>query len=522
MNIYVFKIFFFVLFLLMFFFFLFFFSFAFLEWVFFSLKLKSYMNFLLFSFVLFLIVIMVIVYSSYYMNNDLHYSYYCFMLLCFVFSMFMLNFSSSVFSLMISWDLLGISSFFLVLFYNNWDSNSGAMSTVMTNRIGDFFLFIFLGGSFFLNMFLDVEVYLFFFMVFFLLFGSFTKSAQFPFSGWLPKAMSAPTPVSSLVHSSTLVTAGLILLMNYWMVLFNVYFLRLMFFMGLFTMFFSSVLALLEEDMKKVVALSTLSQLGFMMLSLGLGMFFLSFFHLLSHALFKSCLFMQMGYIMHKNMSEQDNRNWFNSSISEIVKLQILVTLFCLCGLFFFSGMVSKDLLLEFFFYGVMGWLILLFFFFVVMTFFYSYRLFKSLMMKSFGVVMIVTDSYLMNFLCFMLVIFSVFFMSWLSVNLFFVPSVFIYVDFYLPLFFCLFFFSVFFLIVKFVSKSIKWKFLSDYLNVFLVRFFFNSVFMSNLLDKLGGMLFMNVKVLSIFFKSFSSFWLNSVMLMIFLLVIVF
>nr|BAV82686.1 NADH dehydrogenase subunit 5 [Dictyocaulus viviparus] len=520
-----FKIFFFLIFLLMFIFFTFFYlSFSFLEWVFFSLKFKSYLNFLLFSLVLFFIVVMVIVYSSYYMNGNLSYSYYCSMLLCFVFSMFMLNFSNSVFSLMISWDLLGISSFFLVLFYNNWDSNSGAMSTVMTNRIGDFFLFVFLGGSFFVNLFMDVEIYFYFFMCYFLLFGSFTKSAQFPFSGWLPKAMSAPTPVSSLVHSSTLVTAGLILLMGYGVLLFNVVLLRLMFFFGLLTMFFSSILALLEEDMKKVVALSTLSQLGFMMLSLGLGLFFLSFVHLLSHALFKSCLFMQMGYIMHKNMGEQDNRNWMNSSVSEVVKLQIMVTLFCLCGLFFLSGMISKDLLLEFFFCSTVGWFIFfLFFVSVMLTFFYSYRLFKSLLLSSFKVVLVVTESFLMSFLSLLLVIFSIFFIYWLNVNLFFLPSVFIYVDFYLPLFFLLFFCIFFFIMVKFVSNLIKWKFLSEYFNVYVMRLLSNFLFLSNFVDSVGSLMFMNLKYVSYFsLKSFLSIWLNSIMIMIFLLMIFF
>lgn len=206
---------------------------------------------------------------------------------------------------------------------------------------------------------------------------AFTKRAQFPFRSWLPKAMRAPTPVRSLVHRRTLVTAGLILLINfnYLIIHKNVLFLCLV--IGIFTIFFSSVTALVEEDLKKVVALRTLSQIGFSMVTLGLGLRFISFIHLVRHALFKSCLFIQVGYIIHCSFGQQDGRNYRNNgNLPNFIQLQLLVTLFCLCGLIFSRGAVRKDFILEIFFinshiifFGV------IFFISVYLTFGYRYRL---------------------------------------------------------------------------------------------------------------------------------------------------
>ena len=347
------------------------------EWDFFALKFSVFFGRVLFSLILLLITLSVMVFGSYYLNRELNFTYYSLVLLVFVGSMFMLCYRNSVFTMMLSWDLLGVSSFFLVLYYSNWDRNSGAINTALTNRLGDFFIFVFFSGSLF-------GVYYFFSyrlmvngLFFLLVLSAFTKRAQFPFSSWLPKAMSAPTPVRSLVHSRTLVTAGLILLMNFYFLVLNMYVMVLLLLIGLFTIFFSSLVALYEEDMKKVVALSTLSQMGFIMLTLGFGMHFVSFFHLLSHALFKSCLFMQVGYLIHRSFGQQDGRFYGgHGGLSFFMQLQLLVTLFCLCGLVFTSGMVRKDLILEFFFVNYYCFfLFLLFVFSIFLTFCYSYRL---------------------------------------------------------------------------------------------------------------------------------------------------
>lgn len=142
-------------------------------------------------------------------------------------------------------------------------------------------------------------------------------------------------------------------------------------------MFFSSVTALVEEDIKKVVALSTLSQMGFSIMTLGLGLRFVSLVHLISHALFKSCLFMQVGYVIHSSFGQQDGRNYgYNGILPLFVQLQLLVTLFCLCGLIFSSGMVRKDLVLEMFFSNreVIIFSIIIFVS-IFLTFGYRYRL---------------------------------------------------------------------------------------------------------------------------------------------------
>lgn len=172
-------------------------------------------------------------------------------------------------------------------------------------------------------------------------------------------------------------TAGLILIINFNFLILrkNVIFFCLL--IGIFTMFFSRITALVEEDLKKVVALSTLSQMGFSIVTLGLGLRFISFIHLVSHALFKSCLFIQVGYIIHCSFGQQDGRNYRNNgNLPNFIQIQLLVTLFCLCGLIFSSGAVRKDFILEIFFINNYIMLFrIIFFVSVYLTFGYSYRL---------------------------------------------------------------------------------------------------------------------------------------------------
>ena len=238
-------------------------------------------------------------------------------------------------------------------------------------------MFCFFRSSLFCGLYFYSYRFLITGLVLLLLLTSFTKRAQFPFSGWLPKAMRAPTPIRSLVHRRTLVTAGLILLMNFRFLILNLYVMVVIIVVGLFTMFFSSLTAIFEEDIKKVVALRTLSQMGFIILTLGIGLHFVSFLHLVSHALFKSCLFMQIGYLIHRNFGQQDGRSYGNNGrLPVFTQLQLLTTLFCLCGLVFTRGMVSKDLILELFFFNS-GYMFFVFLFIVsvFLTFGYSYRL---------------------------------------------------------------------------------------------------------------------------------------------------
>nr|AJF48480.1 NADH dehydrogenase subunit 5 [Sweltsa longistyla] len=175
-----------------------------------------------------------------------------------------------------------------------------------------------------------------------------TKSAQIPFSSWLPAAMAAPTPVSALVHSSTLVTAGVYLLIRFNVLLANSSLGSfLLLFAGL-TMFMAGLGANFEFDLKKIIALSTLSQLGLMMSILAMGFPKLAFFHLLTHALFKALLFMCAGAIIHNMKDSQDIR--FMGGL--VVQMPLTSSCFnlsnlALCGMPFLAGFYSKDLILE-------------------------------------------------------------------------------------------------------------------------------------------------------------------------------
>ena len=148
-------------------------------------------------------------------------------------------------------------------------------------------------------------------------------------------------------------------------------------FVGCLTIFFSSVISLFEQDLKKVVALRTLSQIGISTIILGFSLVFFCLFHLVSHALFKCCLFMQVGYFIFSFFGQQDGRFYcFSFNSSSFVQIQLLLTLFCLCGLFFLGGIVSKDFLLEFGYFLSFGFFYFSFFFLSLFcTFFYIFRL---------------------------------------------------------------------------------------------------------------------------------------------------
>ena len=176
-----------------------------------------------------------------------------------------------------------------------------------------------------------------------------TKSAQFPFSSWLPAAMAAPTPVSALVHSSTLVTAGVFLLVRFYPFLSELkFFERFLLFFARVTMVMAAICAVFECDLKKIIALSTLRQLGVIITSLAIGVPILALFHLITHALFKALLFVCAGRLIFLHSHNQDLRlvgNLYN-------QLPLIVVCFgigrvSLCGLPFLSGFYSKDLILE-------------------------------------------------------------------------------------------------------------------------------------------------------------------------------
>nr|QUB07092.1 NADH dehydrogenase subunit 5 [Chlamisus sp. N29] len=316
--------------------------------------LLDWMSLIFMSFVAF-ISSAVIFYSKEYMHGDLNMSRFILTVVLFVISMILLIVSPNLISILLGWDGLGLVSYCLVVYYQNVKSYNAGMLTALSNRVGDVALLMSIAWTFnfgswnyyyYLEVLsLDSNLWLVSILV---IIAAMTKSAQIPFSSWLPAAMAAPTPVSSLVHSSTLVTAGVYLLIrfNYCFMPSSFYFLL---FISIMTMFMSGLGANYEYDLKKIIALSTLSQLGLMLSILSLGEWKLSFFHLLTHALFKALLFMCAGNVIH-NVGDYQDIRFMGGIINHMPYTITLFNLcnFSLCGLPFFCGFYSKDLILEF------------------------------------------------------------------------------------------------------------------------------------------------------------------------------
>nr|YP_010996538.1 NADH dehydrogenase subunit 5 [Aeropedellus prominemarginis]WPE03574.1 NADH dehydrogenase subunit 5 [Aeropedellus prominemarginis] len=365
---------------------------VFIEWELFSLNgsmvvmtfIFDWMSLVFMSFVMY-ISSLVIYYSEDYMSGEVNMNRFIMIVLMFILSMGLLIISPNLISILLGWDGLGLVSYCLVIYYQNVKSYSAGMLTVLSNRIGDVAILISIawmlnfGGwnyiyyyNFIYNSF-EMKV-----ITMLIILAAMTKSAQIPFSSWLPAAMAAPTPVSALVHSSTLVTAGVYLLIRFspMLVVYNFgWFLLLI---GCMTMFMAGLGANFEFDLKKIIALSTLSQLGLMMSILSMGYFKLAFFHLLSHALFKALLFMCAGSMIHNLKDSQDIR--FMGSIVNFMPLTSVcfnVSSLSLCGIPFLAGFYSKDLILDM---VCLSWVnCLIFFFYFIstgLTASYSFRLF--------------------------------------------------------------------------------------------------------------------------------------------------
>ena len=261
-------------------------------------------------------------FSYSYMSANKFFSRFKVLLFVFVFSIFLLILSSNLIFTIVGWDGLGIRSYLLVIYYGRRKSYNAGMLTVIRNRLGDVAILFRISlilqlGSWNIVYYKELFNYSIYFS-FLLTFGSFTKSAQIPFSAWLPAAIAAPTPVSSLVHSSTLVTAGVFLLFRHLRDLIYSRFYSVLLFIGLRTITIARIAALNEKDMKKIVALSTLRQLGLIVLRLGSGWIFISFFHLIIHAFFKAIIFIRVGNLIHfrQNYQAIKNRGGSNYELS--------------------------------------------------------------------------------------------------------------------------------------------------------------------------------------------------------------
>nr|YP_007627012.1 NADH dehydrogenase subunit 5 [Tristira magellanica]AGC22277.1 NADH dehydrogenase subunit 5 [Tristira magellanica] len=365
---------------------------VFVEWELFNLNssmlvmtmIFDWMSLIFLSFVLY-ISSLVIYYSEGYMSSEKNINRFILIVLMFILSMGFLIISPNLVSILLGWDGLGLVSYCLVIYYQNVNSYGAGMLTALSNRVGDVAILISIAwmlnfGSWnyiyyydFISSSYEMKI-----ITMLIILAAMTKSAQIPFSPWLPAAMAAPTPVSALVHSSTLVTAGVYLLIRFSPMLniFNYgWFLLLI---GCMTMFMAGLGANFEFDLKKIIALSTLSQLGLMMSILAMGYMNLAFFHLLTHALFKALLFMCAGSMIHNLNYSQDIR--FMGSVVNFMPLTSIcfnVSSLTLCGMPFLAGFYSKDLILEMVCSSWINFFILfLFFISTGLTASYSLRLF--------------------------------------------------------------------------------------------------------------------------------------------------
>nr|YP_004021832.1 NADH dehydrogenase subunit 5 [Opilio parietinus]ADI92914.1 NADH dehydrogenase subunit 5 [Opilio parietinus] len=391
------------------------------------LLVLDWLGVVFFSFVL-LISSSVFVYSNCYMSEDSSKLRFIFLVLLFIFSMGLLVLSPNLMSLLLGWDGLGLISYGLVIYYQNTRSFNAGMITVLSNRVGDVGILlgivglVNLGGwtFIFLDHFFENTI-LFNSLFCCIILAAMTKSAQLPFSSWLPAAMAAPTPVSSLVHSSTLVTAGVFLLIRFHDIFININFMNWLMYISLLTLVMSGVGACLEMDFKKVIALSTLSQLALMMFSLSIGMWEVAYFHMLTHAIFKALLFLCAGSLIHSVGGIQDIRVLGGViNFSPMLGYGMLVSFLSLGGIPFSCGFYLKDMVIEMYLMGDKIFFFFLFFFLgIFSTLIYIYRLIYNLLLKAYGGGMIFnySENIFMNISVFMLGVFGIFFgsaMSWL------------------------------------------------------------------------------------------------------------
>ena len=311
------------------------------------------------------------IYSIGYMSHDPHKPRFMSYLSLFTFSMLVLVVSDNFLQLFFGWEGVGLCSYLLIGFwYKKETANDAAIKAFIVNRIGDFglaigifLIFFFFGSINFEEVFQAapefVETKLLFFgfdfslitlICLFLFIGAMGKSAQFLLHTWLPDAMEGPTPVSALIHAATMVTAGVFLVVRCSPLFeFSQVALNVVAIVGMVTAIFAASVALVQNDIKKIVAYSTCSQLGYMFFAAGVGAYHVAIFHLFTHAFFKALLFLGSGSVIHAFNNEQDIRNMggVRKKLPFTYVFMLIGTL-ALTGFPFLSGFYSKDAIIEF------------------------------------------------------------------------------------------------------------------------------------------------------------------------------
>ena len=311
------------------------------------------------------------IYSIGYMHDDPEYSRFFAYLNLFIFSMLVLVAAADFFFLIVGWALVGLASYLLIGFWREKPSAVlAARKAFVMNVIGDvgmviaaLVIFEHFGTLNFIDVFAaapdkfrpnDDAMLL---ITLLLLVGAFAKSAQLPMHTWLPDAMEGPTPVSALIHAATMVTAGVYLIARchvlYELAPFTMY---LIAGVGVITAIFAGSMALVQNDIKRVIAYSTMSQLGYMFLAMGIGVYSLGMFHLMTHAFFKALLFMAAGSVIHSLDGEQDLRNMGGlKKVMPLTHATFLIGALALAGFPLTSGFFSKEAIILSSYHAEMG-----------------------------------------------------------------------------------------------------------------------------------------------------------------------
>jgi NADH-quinone oxidoreductase subunit L len=311
------------------------------------------------------------IYSIGYMSHDPHKPRFMAYLSLFTFAMLMLVTSDNFIQLFFGWECVGLCSYFLIGFWFKKDTaNSAAIKAFLVNRVGDFgfalgiFLIFYLFGTVNYSevfelipsiidknlLFLGIEVKAIDLICLLLFVGAMGKSAQILLHTWLPDAMEGPTPVSALIHAATMVTAGVFLVVRCSPIYeYSELALNVITVVGMSTAFFAATVALVQTDIKKIIAYSTCSQLGYMFFATGVGAYNVAMFHLFTHAFFKALLFLGSGSVIHAFKDEQ-NINKMGGVWKKLPYTYILMVIgtLALTGFPFLSGFYSKDAIIEF------------------------------------------------------------------------------------------------------------------------------------------------------------------------------
>jgi len=336
---------------------------------------------LVYSLVVIFISANVLNFSTSYMADDKFINRFTVLVITFIISINILIFIPHIIILLIGWDGLGITSFILVVYYQNPKSLAAGLITALTNRVGDVALLLSIAWTIkqgHWNIINIDRIGSSIMQVLAITVAAITKRAQIPFSRWLPAAIAAPTPVSALVHSSTLVTAGVFLIIRFYpFIRSEPIFNKIILFIAVSTITIAGISATTECDMKKIIALSTLRQLGIIITRIGLGFPQITFIHMVIHALFKALLFICAGNLINTHSHAQDLRWMGNLSESmPITSSCILIANTALCGFPFMAGFYSKDIIIEaaaFYNYNIL--MLILIFISVRFTSFYSIRI---------------------------------------------------------------------------------------------------------------------------------------------------